>query len=1110
MARGSWWTATAVVVALLTGGLVAADVATAPPSAAAAASDFRPGNIISDALFFDGAAMSEGDVQAFLNIKRPTCTAGYTCLKDYVTATTDQPAEANLCNAYSGRTQETAAQVIARVGAACGISQKVLLVLLQKEQGLVTATAPTDARYRSATGFACPDTAPCDAQYYGFFNQVYRAARQFKRYAANPQNYTYRVGRTVNVLFHPDSARCGSSPVYIENQATAGLYTYTPYQPNGSALANMYTTGDSCSSYGNRNFFREYSDWFGSTQFGANLVKAANDPTVYLLTVDGKHQVQNPVILESLSDLGGIAVVSQSVLDMRPTGVALGRFIRDRNGAISLFDRGWLFSVPDCAMLVDWGTSCANYGSLVLSDSQMSRFRPGGVLSQSYTTVEGSWFYVHDGKRREVFDAASLALAPVAPTTPTTHLNDAAGADLPIVAPLVRPGVLVRNGSTGAGVLVDAAGSTPVSAAMLAATALTRVLPTRTFDTRSVAAIATSGTPLPGVVRGADGTRYGLTGTGAVRLGTELPTSVTGPVVSAPVLSALAPTTTTGPIFVRSAQSSALFYATAGTRRPVASMETVYALAAGAPVTVVVLEQSVLDAVPQGAPVLTPGKVVKSTTAPDLYLVDGLGSRRHVPSFSVMSELGVGGYTEVPAASLTGYAVAAGELGTLWSCGSQSYVGIGGALRPISSAAATASGLPFVPTDALTCAALPRSTAEITGPVFVRSAQSPELFWASGGKRRAVSSMTTVYGLAAGAPVVVATLEPAALAALPLGAPVLEPGKAVKSSAASDIYLVDGPGTLRHVPSFAVLTELGVSGYTEVPAASLSGYTVATGQLGTLWACGAQRYVGAGGALRPLSSAAADATGLPFVTMDPMTCAAVPRSTATLTGPLFVRSAQSPALYLAAGGQRRPITSMDTVYTLAAGGPVVIATVEQSVLDALPEGSAVLTPGRVVKSVAGPDLYLVDGASTLRHVPSFTVLAELGAGAYTEVPAASLTGYTTASGQLGTLWSCGGQAYVGTGGSLRPLSAGAAAATGLPFVVTDPSTCAGLPRTAAMHTGPLFVRSPGSATIYLASGGQRRPVTSMSTVYALAGGGPVVIATLEQAVLDTLPLGAAV
>src|SRR5690606_20979087 len=49
-----------------------------------------------------------------------------------------------------------------------------------------------------------------------------------------------------------------------KNEATAALYNYTPYTPNAAALANLYTTGDSCSSYGNRNFWAFYTDWFGS------------------------------------------------------------------------------------------------------------------------------------------------------------------------------------------------------------------------------------------------------------------------------------------------------------------------------------------------------------------------------------------------------------------------------------------------------------------------------------------------------------------------------------------------------------------------------------------------------------------------------------------------------------------------------------------------------------------------------------------------------------------------------------------------------------------------------------------------------------------------------
>jgi hypothetical protein len=112
-------------------------------------------------------------------------------------------------------------------------------------------------------GYGCPDTAPCDARYAGFYNQITNAAWQFNAYRNNPTNYRYRAQQNNNIQYNP-SVSCGDSSVYVQNKATAGLYNYTPYQPNSAALGNLYGSGDSCSAYGNRNFWRMYSDWFGS------------------------------------------------------------------------------------------------------------------------------------------------------------------------------------------------------------------------------------------------------------------------------------------------------------------------------------------------------------------------------------------------------------------------------------------------------------------------------------------------------------------------------------------------------------------------------------------------------------------------------------------------------------------------------------------------------------------------------------------------------------------------------------------------------------------------------------------------------------------------------
>ncbi|MEB0203635.1 hypothetical protein QN345_11155, partial [Cryobacterium sp. 10I1] len=250
-------------LAIVGGALVAIPLAAAPQAAEAlTGSEFDPGYIISDQNFFDTSTMSVGQVQDFLNAQVSSCSSGYVCLKDYTMATYDRAAvEPGHCSAYAGSGSESAASIIFKTAQACGINPQVLLVLLEKETGLITDTSPTDSTYRKAMGYGCPDTSSCDAAFYGFYNQVYKAAWQFRQYSNYPDRH-YQIGN-VSVGYHPNAA-CGATDVDIRNQATADLYNYTPYQPNSAALANLGGTGDGCSSYGNRNFWVYYSNWFGS------------------------------------------------------------------------------------------------------------------------------------------------------------------------------------------------------------------------------------------------------------------------------------------------------------------------------------------------------------------------------------------------------------------------------------------------------------------------------------------------------------------------------------------------------------------------------------------------------------------------------------------------------------------------------------------------------------------------------------------------------------------------------------------------------------------------------------------------------------------------------
>ncbi|MEO6115897.1 MAG: hypothetical protein ABIP33_05885, partial [Pseudolysinimonas sp.] len=215
------WSAILSAVAVLVAGI---GLAQAPDQAEAfSGSDFQAGNIISDTQFYDSNAMTESEIQAFLSSKEGSCTNS-NCLSVVRTNTFNRDADRTICTSYTGANGELASTIIFKVQQACGISARVLLVTLQKEQSLVTATGPTDSKLSRAMGYGCPDSAngACDSQFYGLYNQLYKAAWQFKRYSTPTPWGSYQPG-TVQILKKPG---CDSLTVNIQNNATAALYNY--------------------------------------------------------------------------------------------------------------------------------------------------------------------------------------------------------------------------------------------------------------------------------------------------------------------------------------------------------------------------------------------------------------------------------------------------------------------------------------------------------------------------------------------------------------------------------------------------------------------------------------------------------------------------------------------------------------------------------------------------------------------------------------------------------------------------------------------------------------------------------------------------------------------
>lgn len=375
-------------------------------ASAVTAADWRAGRIIDDGIFTNANDMSVADIQAFLNAKVPVCdsqgtkSVGYyysavtgqpkfswfsggswvtttravfaqrysayyqtnisnlpfTCLKDYYEVPKTAPGPGLPASNAFGQPipagAVSAAQMIRNAAVKYNINPKVLLVKLHTESAgpLTTDDWPFQNQYLYAMGAQCPDSGPggsanCNSNYAGFSIQIDEAAALLRWYLDSMTQSWWQYKKpyqTNSILWNVEPSGCGAGNVYIESKATAALYTYTPYQPNAAALANLYGTGDGCSVYGNRNFWRVYNDWFGSSigqTYSWSLVRQE------AFTDNTKTSVSN------LSDLKpgqrrflSITVQNNGVSTWSNTGsnpVRLGTS-RPYERASSLYDPSWL------------------------------------------------------------------------------------------------------------------------------------------------------------------------------------------------------------------------------------------------------------------------------------------------------------------------------------------------------------------------------------------------------------------------------------------------------------------------------------------------------------------------------------------------------------------------------------------------------------------------------------------------------------------------------------------------------------------------------------------------------------------------------------------------
>ncbi|MBS1906035.1 MAG: hypothetical protein JST33_05580 [Actinobacteria bacterium] len=672
-------------LALLAAAVVATSVlALTPPAASASArpaapaavdarvrpaadlSQFRAGNIISDAVFTNSSTMSASQVQTFLQSKVSACRSGYVCLKDFQQSTPNKSAD-RYCNGYSGSSGESAATIIAKVAQSCGINPQVLVVMLQKEQGLVLDTWPVGAQYAAAMGQACPDTAPCDPSFAGFFAQVYGGARQMKIYLEGVYFTWYAPGRTWNILYNPNEA-CGSSPVYIENAATSALYYYTPYQPNAAALAAGYGTGNSCSAYGNRNFFNFFTDWFGSTQVSggsdASLAVAYGGNQVYLVMSGTKYHVVSSLDLAALtSRLGSFRWVSASLLDGIKTGPDVTRYVHDpRTGTLYLLDTdGTKHRLPTAAAVASYGYA---FGSFVnIPASLADAFTTGAEVSDIFTPYgSGDVYRMTDSGKRHVWDSLALAYAFGGRPAYIATMEPASSDRLPEGATLFAPNSLVRaqsendvylTTSTGTIVHIPSFGLAADFGArrysVVTDAALSRSTRTATGLTPFVSCGGTVRVLDGASLRSVNGADTGGVTPTPLQQGEcdAFPATAGSPAVSAPLLV--------------QGSDGAVYTLDRGSARHVLRYADLVALNGSRPLQIVSWSDAALQAVGIGAPYLPDGAFVSFRGKPEVYRLTG-GSLHQVRAFSTLLALGNGAVPPIatlPASSQADFTIGA-------------------------------------------------------------------------------------------------------------------------------------------------------------------------------------------------------------------------------------------------------------------------------------------------------------------------------------------------------------------------------------------------------------------------------------------------------------------
>lgn len=306
MTRHRFWRT--CIISILSVLTVSFSIGACAQDASGAYGTFQPDLVIPDEYVVSGSPLTSRDIQTFLQQRNSALAT---------------------MSFFTPSGWLSTSEIIAQASQSTGISAQFLLVKLQKEQGLIEATNPTQKALDWATGYgicdSCSLSDPSLLPFKGFYNQVTYAAKQMRKYLDYPSRYHFQAGQITTVD--------GQSFV-IRNSVTAALYNYTPH------------------INGNRNIWLLWQRyWYRS--FADGVVLAATNPAdptqvSYWLIKNGKRlRFASKGVFLSYQDAGAVSGNIKTVPETELARYPIGNDIRFQEYTIIQGPGGTRYMVRD-------------------------------------------------------------------------------------------------------------------------------------------------------------------------------------------------------------------------------------------------------------------------------------------------------------------------------------------------------------------------------------------------------------------------------------------------------------------------------------------------------------------------------------------------------------------------------------------------------------------------------------------------------------------------------------------------------------------------------------------------------------------------------------------